>query len=282
MQEIKFFTVITVFKNAENYLKETIESVINQEFRNKKFKIQYIIVNGQSNDGSENIVNNFKDEDIEYYNRKDKGLFDSLSFALTKVKGQVTSYLNAGDYYSKNCLSTVQDVFNNNKEVNWLTGLKFIYNEKSQIIDIKTPYKYRSNLIQCGVYGKYLPFIQQESTFWKSSLNENINLDKLAEFRNCGDMYLWQNFSKKTQLYIVNSYLAGFKYHKNQITFDKTGKIDVYLNEAKKINKKINLKDYYDLVIDSVSWFLLNKLKNKLKNKNNGYIKYNSEKDLWE
>ena len=46
-------------------------------------------------------------------------------------------------------------------------GAKVIYNENSEIVKYIVPFKYRKNLILKGVYGKNLPFIQQESTFWK-------------------------------------------------------------------------------------------------------------------
>lgn len=282
MDKKNYFTVITVFKNAENYLFETIKSILDQKVNYKNFKLQYIIVDGESTDNSKKIVDSFNDESIEYFNRKDRTMFDSLSFALKKVKGEFTSYLNAGDYYSKNCFKTVSDVFNNNKHIKWITGLKFIYNEKSQITDVKIPYLYRSRLIQSGIYGKYLPFIQQESTFWRSELNNLIDYSKLVEFRNCGDLYLWNTFSKKNKLFIVNSYLAGFKYHANQITFDKTGKIDVYLEETKKINKKIDLIDIFYLIKDSFFWFLLNKFKNRLIKNSKGYVNFNFKKNLWE
>ena len=277
-----FFTVITVFKNAENYLFETIKSVIDQKSQNKNIKLQYIIVDGESSDNSKKIVDSFNDSSIEYYKRKDKTMFDSLAFALKKVKGDFTSYLNAGDYYSNNCLKTVTDVFNQNERIKWITGLKFIYNESSQITDIKIPYFYRSRLIQCGVYGKFLPFIQQESTFWNSDLNNLIDYEKLKEFRNCGDLFIWNTFSKTTELYCVNSYLAGFKYHANQITFDKTGKIDVYLEETKKINRKINIIDIIFIIKDSFFWYVLNTFKNKIINNEKNYINFNSKKNLWE
>ena len=77
------------------------------------------------------------------------------------------SYINAGDFYYKNAFSSVVNFFGNNKNINWITGAKVIYNENSEIVKYLVPFKYRRNLIFKGAYGKNLPFIQQESTFWK-------------------------------------------------------------------------------------------------------------------
>ena len=88
-----------------------------------------------------------------------------------------------------------------------------------KIISVQYPYKYRNKLIQSGVYGKSLPFIQQESTFWRRKLLDEIDYDFLRSLKLSGDMYLWLKFSEKYELNIIFSYLSGFKYHSNQLTF---------------------------------------------------------------
>ena len=58
-------------------------------------------------------------------------------------------------------------------------------------------------------------------------------------------MYLWYTFAKKHKLHIINSYLSGFKYHDNQITFRETGSTDLYLEEAKNFVDPIKIKDFF-------------------------------------
>ena len=143
-----------------------------------------------------------------------------------------------------------------NKKVNWVTGLKVLYNQNSEIIDVQFPYKYRSSLIRSGVYGKYLPFIQQESTFWRAHLLKDLNYDYFKSLKRSGDMYLWFTFSKKYKLNVVYSYLSGFKYHENQLTFKETGTTDIYLEEASKFTKKKYFNIYFSIFgfVVLVSW----------------------------
>ena len=48
------------------------------------------------------------------------------------VSGDVMGYLNAGDFLNKSAFSVLKKVFHNRK-INWVTGLKIIYNEQSEI-----------------------------------------------------------------------------------------------------------------------------------------------------
>ena len=159
---------------------------------------------------------------IKFSSFQDTGLYDGLAYCINKSSGDLTAYINSGDFYYKKSFEIINNIFSKNKNIKWLMGSKFFYNDDSEIIDFSKPFKYRRNLIQAGVYGKYLPFIQQESTFWRSSLNKLINLDNLKNMKLSGDYYMWYCFSKVSELHIVNSYLSGFKYHKNQLKFKET------------------------------------------------------------
>ena len=113
--------------------------------------------------------------------------------------------------HAKNAFDIVSSVFNKYVDVKWITGSKVIYNERSEIIKYALPYKYRQSLIQVGAYGKNLPFIQQESTFWKKELLDLVDYKYLKTLKKSGDMYLWFCFSKKYKLISIETYLSGFK-----------------------------------------------------------------------
>ena len=122
-------TVVTVCKDAEKYIAETIESVVNQIKPDSKFNIQYIIYDGNSKDNTAKIIENYaqKYPEIEYYVEDDDGLYDGLIKGFEKAKGEVVAYINAGDFYSKNAFDIVSSVFNKYVDVKWITGSKVIY-----------------------------------------------------------------------------------------------------------------------------------------------------------
>ena len=82
-------TVITVCKNAEKYIAETIESVINQKSLNESFKLQYLIFDGNSSDKTNEIIKRYSSQfsEIEHFIENDEGLYDGLVKGFKKAKG---------------------------------------------------------------------------------------------------------------------------------------------------------------------------------------------------
>lgn len=270
------FSIITSCFNAEKYISETIKSVCEQsEIINGNCELEYIIIDGNSTDNTNLIIEEHKKKypRIMHIIEKDDGLYDGLSKGFKKVSGDVMGYLNAGDFLNKSAFSVLEKVFSNNK-ISWATGLKILYNQNSEVTNVQIPYNYRSSLIRCGAYGKYLPFIQQESTFWRPKLLKDLDLDFFKSLKRSGDMYLWYNFAKKNKLYIINSYLSGFKYHENQLTFKETGSTDVYLNESKKFINKVKFIDLFYIFIDSIFWFLGRNITSIFRTLNPRFIDY--------
>ena len=251
------FSVITPCFQAENYIRETIESVLlNSAVRNKSIELEYIVCDGGSSDNTISIIektfSSFNQKNIKtiLMSEKDLGMYHALSKSLQMISGNIISYLNAGDFYSPHCFEIVAELFHVD-QIKWLTGLDVVYNQRSHMIYSALPFCYRKNLIQCGFYNlKTLPHIQQESTFWDSSLNALIDHEKLKRFKYAGDYYLWKTFSSQEDLYIVEAWLGGFKVHKGQLSSDEDG----YNKEMKSITKKPRLIDFFQMSFDKMIW----------------------------
>lgn len=106
--EIKF-SIITVCYNAEKVIKETIESVLNQEWEN----FEYIIVDGASTDKTNAFISEYvgKDHRIQWYSASDDGIFNAMNKGISYAKGDFLFFLNAGDvFHSKDVLVKVAEV----------------------------------------------------------------------------------------------------------------------------------------------------------------------------
>ncbi|MDY0221996.1 MAG: glycosyltransferase [Desulfobacterium sp.] len=231
-------SIITPCFNAEKFIAETIQSVIsNTAVANKEIELEYIICDGKSSDNTveivEKIFSTIRQDNIstEIISEFDSGMYEALSKGLRKVSGDVTAYINAGDFYSPHAFEIVFEIMNG-YPIKWLTGLIVRYNEKSHLIDATLPYRYQTNFIQNGYYNpKFLPFIQQESTFWNSGMNTLIDYSNLTCFKYAGDFHLWKQFSEEATLYIVDAWLGGYKIHKGQLSED----MNSYYKEMKQI-----------------------------------------------
>lgn len=267
MKNLKI-SIITVSYNAVETIEETILSVLNQSYNN----IEYIIIDGGSIDGTVDIIKKYENKINYWISEADNGMYDALVKGFSHITGDICAYINADDYYQLYAFDIVNEIFQN-KEVKWITGINTWYNNKSQITGAVLPYRYRNNFIIKGIYnGKDLPFIQQESVFWRTELNDNIDFDKLRNFNYAGDYYLWMCFSKVAKLDIVMTIFSGFRKHRGQLSEN----LNKYLKE---MNFIIEMKkNFFDRFI-----ILMDKIKGKMPLKfNKNIIIYNHISNRWE
>lgn len=246
--------------NAEKYIYETLMSVINNRaVTQESVDLEYIVCDGQSSDGTLKIIENIFSKNysnnisLHLFSEKDSGLYDALCKGLKHASGDICAYINAGDLYAPSAFEIVSELFLNNS-VQWLTGISTIYNEHGHSVSFQVPLKYRSSLIQQGFYGRMLPFIQQESTFWCNSLNKTLDFDRLKKFKYAGDYYLWKQFSTIAQLHIVEAWISGFRRHSGQLS-------DIHLNdyyeEMTSISDQRKIKDSFQAFVDKLFWLFL-------------------------
>lgn len=94
-----FLTIVTVTFNAGAFLERTFVSVLAAlKHLPENQKIQYLLIDGASKDGTMDIVNRFKDSlSIQTLSEPDKGLYDAMNKGLALALGKYLWFLNAGD-----------------------------------------------------------------------------------------------------------------------------------------------------------------------------------------
>lgn len=99
-------TVVTVCYNEKNTIKETIESVLDQEFDD----FEYIIMDGSSTDGTLDIINEYaSNPKIKCISEKDTGLFNAMNKAVSFAIGEYVIFMNSGDmFYDKRVLKDME------------------------------------------------------------------------------------------------------------------------------------------------------------------------------
>lgn len=108
MKEVKF-SIITITYNSEKTLEETIESVLSQSYKN----IEYIVVDGDSSDGTIEIVSKYRDKISKFISEPDNGIYDAMNKGLKLATGDVVGILNSDDiYFDNNVIEKVVDIFN--------------------------------------------------------------------------------------------------------------------------------------------------------------------------
>lgn len=88
-------SIITVCYNAETTLEETIISVMSQSYNN----IEYIIIDGDSNDNTKNIISSYDSFIDKWLSEPDNGLYDAMNKGLRISTGDFVGFLNADDKF---------------------------------------------------------------------------------------------------------------------------------------------------------------------------------------
>ena len=113
-----FFSIIMVVLNNEKFIQESIDSVINQSFKN----FELIIIDGGSTDNTIKILKNNKSKINLWISEKDKGLYDAMNKGIKLAKGSIISILNSDDIFYKNALKIANKYFLKNKNIDFLFG----------------------------------------------------------------------------------------------------------------------------------------------------------------
>lgn len=101
-------SVITVSYNSAQTIEDTIKSVISQ----KGVSLEYIIVDGGSTDGTEQILENYRDHISILIRGKDKGIYDAMNKGVAAATSDIIAILNSDDFYTNaGVLKKVVDCF---------------------------------------------------------------------------------------------------------------------------------------------------------------------------
>ncbi len=266
-------SIITPCFNAEKYIYATALSVISQQ---GDFEIDYFIIDGNSTDKTlekikqiealtklRSFQDNCKGITFNYISEADRGMYHAISKGLEAATGDIIAYINASDGYLPGAFQAVANTFRNHQHVNWLTGWNTWAKESGELFDNFLPVSYSESCIKSYQYnGHLLPHIQQESTFWRKHLLENIETKILSKMKYAGDFYLWKTYCNDHKLHILQAQLAFFKLHENQKSTD----IELYHTEARSISNKATLPVLLLKLLQAILSTLPNRLKSRLSN----------------
>lgn len=98
-------SIITPCFNSENTIRDTIESVLNQTYKN----IEYIVVDGLSTDRTPDIVKEYEllfGGRMRYISENDHGIYNAMNKGIRMSSGQLIGIINSDDYYETDAVET--------------------------------------------------------------------------------------------------------------------------------------------------------------------------------
>jgi glycosyltransferase involved in cell wall biosynthesis len=192
-------SIITVTYNSAETIEQTIQSVINQSYRD----VEYIIIDGQSSDATLSIIEKYKNQISKIVSEKDNGLYDALNKGIALATGDVIGILHSDDFYtSTNVLQLYADTFQKNYSDAVYSDLYYVdkVNTDKIIRKWKSGY-YKSNSFLYGWMPPHPTFFVKAECYKKFG---NFNL----QFKSAADYELMLRFIHKQKIKI--SYLPTF------------------------------------------------------------------------
>tara|TARA_B100000963_G_scaffold357352_1_gene379321 strand:- start:1238 stop:2284 length:1047 start_codon:yes stop_codon:yes gene_type:complete len=243
----KLITVIMSFYNAEKYIKDSVESILDQTYKN----IELIVMNDGSDDESQKILDRINDKRIKKHKNKiNKGIPFCFNKLINYANGDYIAFMDADDISHKNRLKDqLIYIEKYNLDVCGTSAQTFGNNEK-KVIRVLENY---NDIKFIMIFGN--PIINSSAMF-KANILKNF---KCNEKRISWDFDLYAN--------LINN---GYKIQNLQ-------KILLYSRQHNHQDSKINfekgIKDSFEISSDHFKQMYTIKNKNYFKNANLGYKK---------
>ena len=217
MAQLPTISIVTPSYQQADFLEACIDSVLSQGYP----ALEYIIIDGGSDDGSVEIIKNHEKHLHYWHSRADAGQYHAINEGFTHAGGEVMAWLNSDDMYHADALLKVADAFLSRPKVQWLTGRHTFWTEQGEFEGMARQMLLWSPRRLVEYLRDGTGVVQQESTFWRQQLWNDAGGHVSTEFDLAGDFELWCRFALQADLYTMNAALGGFRRHPAQKTANR-------------------------------------------------------------
>lgn len=166
-------TIITICYNSESSIETTIRSVLGQGYDN----LEYIIVDGASNDNTLSIVEKYKCDEMKVISEPDNGISDAFNKGIRMATGTLIGLVNADDYLLDGALADVDQTYRK-------THADIIYGD-TVVLDRDNDLILMKKASAIGNIKYEMPFIHQSCFIGKSCYEKFGGYS--SEYRICMD-----------------------------------------------------------------------------------------------
>jgi len=199
---MKLASIITPSYNQAKYLEQTIQSVLTQDYKN----IEYILIDGGSNDGSLDIIKKYQDKFAYWISEKDNGQADAINKGFEKATGDIVAWLNSDDYYLPETIAKVVKVFEANPDVVLVYGNMLAVDENGKTFNTLNYKQLTLEDLIC------FQIIGQPAVFFRSSALQKTNGLNL-DFHFLLDHLFWIQLAQHGKMLHVDQTWSAARYH---------------------------------------------------------------------
>jgi len=167
MRNYPIVSIITVVLNDKKNILRTIKSVNKQNYK----KIEYIIIDGQSTDGTKKIIKRNISKVDKFISAKDKGIYDALNKGIKISKGNLVYFLHSGDLFSNKLVieKKVNYLLKNNYDFVF-SHIRYYKNQSENIIRFMKSFNFPKFFFRFGIQPPHCSFLLKKKLFYKIGL----------------------------------------------------------------------------------------------------------------
>lgn len=237
-------TIITPSYGQGQYIGQTIESVLDQNYPN----LEYIIMDGGSKDNTVDVIKKYEKYITYWVSEPDKGQSDAINKGLSRVTGEIVNWLNSDDFYEPNCLNTIAENFQD-PNIKVVCGRSNLFKGEHEIVgESRGTDVYQGNLAKTIGWAR----IDQPETFFRKSALDKMGLVD-PDFHYVMDKEWWIRYLLHfglDNIKKIDNKLVNFRLHEESKTVSQQDLFGVetasmYYNMAKSIGEN-TLADLID------------------------------------
>ena len=195
-------SIVTPSYNQASYLEKTLCSVFEQDYPH----VEYLVVDGQSTDGSVEIIEKYAGKLTGWVSEKDQGQAEAIHKGLARARGDIVAWLNSDDTYLPGTISAAVKVFEENPEVVMVYADMLAVDEHGRTLNTL---KYKQLSLQDLLC---FQIIGQPAVFFRRDVYEKTGgLD--ATFHFLLDHHLWIRIAERGKILHVPQIWSAARYH---------------------------------------------------------------------
>ena len=240
----KLVSVLVNCHNGEKYLKEAINSILNQSYPN----FEIIFFDNNSTDRSLEIIKSYNDQRINIYKSKNLiPLYEARNKALNLCKGDFISFLDVDDFWHTDFLKKRENFYNQEIKMFSYSNWNFLFERKKKVVPSKE--KIFSGMIFDELSKNYV--VKISGLIINKKIFQLITEKFNPKYSIIGDFDLVMKMALKFEAESIDENLVTIRIHKNNFS---------------NLNRELHYKEYQD-------WYSNLNFQNMIINKNLKYFK---------